>query len=994
MLNFCCSFLIILTCFLAVNTGCQRWAISESKASFLNSANQHQPAFSSEKTNMSDDPKVITEIKQLTQVGPRSGEAYFSADGKQLIYQSERYPGNPFYQIYKMDLATGKSDLISNGSGKTTCSWIHPDGSKVLFASTHLDKSFKQKVKEEEELRKSPQKNKYSWSFDENFDIFSKDLKTKKLKNLTSSPGYDAEGSYSPDGQWIVFASNRTGYTEKLSEEDQKLFKQDPSSQMEIYIAKADGSNVKRLTNHLGYDGGPFFSADGKKITWRQFTANGAQAEIWTMNIDGSEQRQLTQLKAMSWAPYYHPSGDYIIFTTNKLGYSNFELYIVDAEGKHDPVRVSYWDGFDGLPVFSPNGEEIVWSHKDEKGESQLYIADWDDGKARDLLGLPQVVPTSTELKQMQSLALSKRIVRYLAQEKTSGRLTGTKQEYDVMNSLSEVFKDLGLKTYLTKSYIHDFKFSSNVELGSNNFLKIKSGAQENKLVIEKDFLPLSFSKTGDYQYSGIAFAGYGMVAAANGSQPEYNSYKDLDVKNKWVLIFREIPEDIENPRRIFLNQVSRLHHKALVAKQAGAIGLLVVSGPRSSSKQKVMKLRFDGSFAEAGLPVISISDDVAESLLKSTGKKLLDWQKELDSGKIVGLSSLENIQIAASVDLKSIESTGHNVLAQIQIPGAKQTLIIGAHGDHLGRGESGSSLAKGNDVGQIHFGADDNASGVAGLILIAREMQHKILTKEFKPKQNIVFAVWSGEELGLLGSSAFLKNENPQNISAYLNMDMIGRLRDQLLVQGAGSALEWREIVEPLAIKNNVSISMQNDPYLPSDSMSFYMKGIASLMFFTGVHTEYHTPQDTWEKINYPGLVTVANFVENLSENLASNQINLIGKKQTSNKVLNLTYQKVESSHQKLEGRSFRVYLGTIPDYAQEKTQGVLISGTSKDSPAEKAGLKAGDIIKNLAGTKIENIYDYVYVLQSLKPNQKIKVEVLRKDQMVSFDIVPALKE
>jgi Zn-dependent M28 family amino/carboxypeptidase len=451
-------------------------------------------------------------------------------------------------------------------------------------------------------------------------------------------------------------------------------------------------------------------------------------------------------------------------------------------------------------------------------------------------------------------------------------------------------------------------------------------------------------------------------------------------------LAFREIPEEIPNPRRIFLNQVSRLHHKALVAKQAGAIGLLLVSGPNSTAKQKILKLRFDGSFAEAGIPVVSISDETAEALLKSTGRSLKSWQTELDKGAMKGESELKNVLATAQVELIEKKSTGHNTLGMIQVPGAKQTLVIGAHGDHLGRGESGSSLARGGEVGQVHFGADDNASGVAALFMIAQAMQTEMKKGTFKPKQNILFAVWSGEEIGLLGSSAFLKM-NKAPLSAYLNMDMVGRLRETLMVQGAGSALEWRQILEPLAIAQKLSVSIQNDPYVPSDSMVFYVKQVPTVMFFTGVHTEYHTPRDTAATLNYEGISEIARLMSSTAQVLASGQ-------DKAQKPVKLTYEKVESSHQKLEGRSFRVYLGTIPDYAQEKVKGVLISGTSKDSPAEKSGLKAGDVIKGLAGTKIDNIYDYVYVLQSLKPNQKIPVEVYRQGQSLTLELTPVLKE
>ena len=949
-------------------------------------ADDKKPSFQSEKTDVSLDPKVISARRQITQVGPRSGESYFSPDGRKLILQSERFEGNPFYQIYSLDLKSGRTELLSTGKGKTTCAWFHPSMTKALYSSTHLDPDLKNKAQQEYDTRKSGQKAKYSWSYDDTYDIFEVNLKTKAQKRLTSAKGYDAEASYSPDGQWILFASNRTGYTDKLSADDQKLFEQDPSSQMEIYIMKSDGTNVKRLTNHLGYDGGPFFSHDGKKITWRRFTPNGASAEIWTMNVDGSEAKELTHWKAMSWAPFFHPSGDYIIFTSNKLGYSNFELFIVDAAGTKEPVRVSYWDGFDGLPVFSPDGQKLAWTHRDEKGESQVFLADWDDAKARALLGLGARAPRGSDLLGDFNPHDGRTLVSYMASQELGGRLTGSPEEIRLNQDLGTLMKDLGLKPGWQNTYTQAFEFTSGVDAGAGNEVVLSLEGKDQKLKQGDDFMPLSFSKSGTFAPAGVAFAGYGLVAPADEKQPEYNSYKDLDVKGKWVLAFREIPEEIPNPRRIFLNQVSRLHHKALVAKQAGAVGLILVAGPNSTAKQKILKLRFDGSFAEAGLPVISVSDDVAEKLLKSTGRSLKSWQSELDQGVIKGEAELKNVRLAAKVDLIEKKSTGRNTLGMISVPGAKQTLVIGAHGDHLGKGESGSSLAKGAEQGQIHVGADDNASGVAALFMVAQQMQKAIKAGTFKPKQNILFAVWSGEEIGLLGSSAFLKM-NKAPLSAYLNMDMVGRLRDTLLVQGAGSALEWRSILEPLAVSQKVSISIQNDPYVPSDAMVFYVKGVPTIMFFTGVHTEYHTPRDTAETLNYEGLADIASLMNQLGQTIAAGQ-------DGAQKPVKLTYQKVESSHQKLEGRSFRVYLGTIPDYAQEKVKGVLISGTSKDSPAEKAGLKSGDVIKGIAGTKIDNIYDYVYILQSLKPNQKVPVEVFRQEKTLTLELTPVLKE
>lgn len=957
-----------------------------SSCQFLDRGIAQEPpksSFGAEPVDSSQDPGILGARRQLTQVGPRSGEAYFSPDGKKLIFQSERHAGNPFYQIYQLDLATGKSELLSTGRGKTTCAWFHPSMKRALFSSTHLDPAFDAKVKEEEETRKAPQKSKYSWSFDETFDIFEATLPGKKLRRLTSEKGYDAEASYSPDGKWILFASNRTGYSEKLSPDEAALFEKDPSSQMEIYLMKADGTSVQRLTRHLGYDGGPFFSADGKKITWRRFAANGASAEIWTMNVDGTEPRELTRWKKMSWAPYFHPSGDYVIFTSNQLGYTNFELFIVDAKGEKEPVRVTYWDGFDGLPVFSPDGGRLVWTHRDEKGESQIYEASWDDVKARELLGLPQRGPRAKELAGGYSERDAHRIASYLASTDLGGRLTGSPEEKRMAEDLSALMRDLGLAPWKGQSYIREFDFASGVELGPKNSLVLTAGGGVQDLDLGKDFMPLSFSKSGSFETAPIAFAGYGLIAAPSDSQPGYDSYKNLDVKGKWVLVFREIPEDVPNPRRIFLNQVSRLHHKALVARQAGAAGLLVVTGPRLASKQPVMKLRFDGSFAEAGIPVISLSDAAAEKLMKSSGKSLKEWQKVLDLGEIQGLSEIPGAKVQAAVELKEIKSLGRNVLGALRVPGAKQTLVIGAHGDHLGRGESGSSLARTADQGRIHFGADDNASGVAALFMVAQDLRER-MRKGWRPAQNILFAVWSGEEIGLLGVNSFLKEEKG-NYSAYLNMDMVGRLRDSLIVMGAGSAQEWRPVLEPLAIRSGLSLSIQEDPYVPSDAMAFYLKDVPTVTFFTGSHAEYHTPRDRVETLNFAGLSRIARLVGETAVVVAGGR---------GAAPVKLTHQKVESSRRQLEGRSFRVYIGTIPDYAQEKVEGVRISGTSKGSPAEKAGLLEGDVLREVAGTKIGNIYDYVYVLQALKPNEKVSLEIERKGRTMRLEITPVLKE
>lgn len=334
-----------------------------------------------------DESAILSNIRQLTFDGRRTGEGYFSADGAKMIFQSEREPGNPFYQIYVLDLTTGDTRRISPGTGKTTCGWIHPDGKRALFASTHLDPSAVDKQREELELRTSGRERRYAWDYDEHFDIFETNLDGGSPRNLTSTKGYDAEGSYSPDGRLIAFASNRHAYAADLSPADRQQLADDPKFFIDIYIMDSSGGEPKRLTDVPGYDGGPFFSHDGQRICWRRFSEAGDTAEVWTMNTDGSNARQVTRMGVMSWAPYFHPSGDYLIFTNNKHGFGNFELFIVDDKGAADPVRVTYTDGFDGLPAFSPDGKQLAWtSNRTADGSSQIFVADWNDAAARDLL--------------------------------------------------------------------------------------------------------------------------------------------------------------------------------------------------------------------------------------------------------------------------------------------------------------------------------------------------------------------------------------------------------------------------------------------------------------------------------------------------------------------------------------------------------------------------------------------------------------------------------
>lgn len=975
-------------------------------------------SFSREKNSL------ITQSRQITFVGPRSGEGYFSADGKKMIFQSERVDGNPFYQMFLLDLDSGKTQLLSTGKGKTTCGWIHPKLNKVMWSSTHLDPQTDDKAKAEYAERLKPVKGRYSWSFDENFEIFESDLKGKKIKQLTKTQGYDAEGAYSSNGEWIVFASNRSMYPTPVSDvftdEQKKFLDKDPSFAMEIYKMKSDGSDVQRLTKSPGYDGGPFFSADGKKITWRRFTPDGSKAEIYSMNTDGSEQTQLTRLGSMSWAPFFHPSGQYIIFASSVLGFSNFELFIVDAKGLHEPVQVTFSEGFDGLASFSPDGKTMTWSHRNEKGESQIYLANWDHEQALKLLGLSISDKTSLELPTLSDKKMnpinevnSRAIVQYLASELLQGRPTGSEYEIKYTIEIARLFKSLGLKPLATSEqkktdqaagqtmsesenpFIQTFEFTSSIKATEKNSAELH-GRLSQKLNRGKDYQVLSYSKTGSFPAAPIVFAGYGIVAPATEKLALFDSYKDLSpekIQGKWVVVLDGVPENKEKEIKHQLLAYSRPQYKITLAKNKGAAGVIFVSYKKDLASKEIP---FEGSLSETTIPVLKISSTVLDSLLKPTAypsyEKLIKTIDTSTSQNFTGFL-FDSQYLSAEVDLIQQRSTGRNVVGVLYPESSKKNLskalLVGAHGDHLGRGDfTGSSLAKPDEKNQIHFGADDNASGVSGVLQLAAYYSQP--ENRQKLKKPIYFAIWSGEEIGVLGSSHFVKDLNQkdknkfkQTFEAGLNMDMIGRFRDQLQVQGVGSANEWSGLAEEVGLLTGVPMVLTQDPYLPTDSMSFYLAEIPSISFFTGSHEDYHSPRDKVETLNYTGLVKSISVVKKFIDQLTSSPGQLVH------------YEKIEANKsQKLEGRQFRIYLGTIPDYSQEGIKGVRISGASKNSPAEIAGLKAGDIIVELDKTKIENLYDYVYILQAIKPKVATQIHVIRQGQNLVLDITPALKE
>ncbi|NOX98363.1 MAG: M28 family peptidase, partial [Verrucomicrobia bacterium] len=844
------------------------------------------------------------------------------------------------------------------------------------------------------------------------------DFDSKKYRNLTNTRGYDAEGCYSPDGKQIVFASNRAGYTEKLNAKDQEWFEKNPSFMMDIYIMDADGNNVRRLTKSPGYDGGPFFNADGSKICWRRFSREGDTAEVFTMNTDGSDEKQLTHLKAMSWAPYFHPSGDYLIFATNLQGFANFELYLVDAEGKHEPVRVTYTEGFDGLAAFSPDGKTLAWTtNRTSNKKSQIFRGQWNHQAALSLLGLsgeksaspafaskaPTIDTTAVDITENDL----RQHISYLASEELEGRLTGTKGAKLATAYVADIFKGLGLAPAgKDDSYFQPFDFTAGVDLGPDNKLNIQtsSGKLDKNVTADKDWRPLSFSKTGKIEKTGIAFAGYGIELKEStdgeGNKSEaYSSYFHLDVSDKWVMVFRFSPEDVSKEQRHRFARGSALRFKALTAREKGARGIIFVTGPNSKSKNELTRLTFDASMADSGIAAISITREMASALLKGSGKSLKALQDELDKGEMAAGFQIENTSLTTTIDIKQEKRVGRNVLGRLVSDDPEvhkqPAIILGAHIDHLGRGESQGSLAHDDEKNAIHYGADDNASGTAAMLEIAQYLVAQKKSGKLKMKRDIIFAAWSGEELGLIGSSYFVnqatESKNPHAhskgeplnklLAACLNLDMVGRLKKNLVLQGVGSSSVWTGEIERRNVPVGLPIVTQKDTYLATDATSFYLRGVPILSAFTGAHEDYHSPRDTVDKINFEGTQKISHLMALIARGL-------ITRSEAPD------YIKVDPPKNKGSRGGLRAYLGTVPDYAQGDIVGVKLSGVAQKGPAAKAGIKSGDVIVKLGGKEIKNIYDYTYVIGDVKIDEEIEIEVLRDGKRVKMKITPGSRD
>ncbi|MBX7219309.1 MAG: M28 family peptidase [Blastocatellia bacterium] len=567
-----------------------------------------------------------------------------------------------------------------------------------------------------------------------------------------------------------------------------------------------------------------------------------------------------------------------------------------------------------------------------------------------------------------------KKHVYFLASDELQGRLPGTPGAEKAAQYIADNFKRAGLKPAGTKGYFQEFPFVSKIRLGQNNQLSFNTGKLTARL--HEDFVPLSFSSTGKLE-GDVVFAGFGISAA---EAMQYDDYAGLDVKDKIVLVLPFGPAG-SNPHSKFA-EYHPLRYKAVTAQAKGAKGLLVVADDEVFKDSQLARLHYDANFGDAGMPALIVSRQFATQLLKSgsdvgsvhrTG--IAELEKHIATGMKPDSFTLKNVRAAIETEIIKEKEQGKNVAGWLEGSDPKlknEVVVIGAHYDHLGLGGPSSLAPK---EGDIHNGADDNASGTAGVLELA-----KAFAAGARPKRSLLFLSFSAEEKGLLGSAYYTDHPvKPLGETvAMINMDMIGRMReDKLVVQGVGTSPEWKNLLEKINGEAKLTLSLSEDGYGPSDHSSFYKKQIPVLFFFTGNHEDYHRPSDDADKINYPGERKVVSFIYQAVLN-------------TANQDVRPAYQKAKGEDPaKSMGSGFRVYLGTIPDYAAE-VEGVKFSGVREGSPAEKAGMLAGDVLVKIAGRDIKNVYDYTYALQELKPGEETEIVVVRGKERLTLKLIP----
>ena len=564
--------------------------------------------------------------------------------------------------------------------------------------------------------------------------------------------------------------------------------------------------------------------------------------------------------------------------------------------------------------------------------------------------------------------------VKFLASPELEGRAAGTPGLEQAAAYIAGQFKRAGLEPGVGgHSYLQPYTVTTGARMGSNNRLAVRAGSSEHGLKLDEDYVPVNFSSAGSAS-GPLVFAGYG----ASAGEFSYDDYTHLDVKDKIVLVLRyEPPRFSESDGKAqHYTHHSHLISKAINARNRGARAVLLVNGALDEKDEDVL-LKFGGIAGpdDAGILMVHIRNAVAEKWFAEAGKSLNDIQAEINQGpQPQSFPFPESMTVSIDVDIERRHATVHNVAGYL--PGKiGEYIVIGAHYDHLGLGDQ-SSLAP-SKIGEIHHGADDNASGTAGLMELARLFSARRETL----KRGLLFLAFSGEEIGLLGSSHWVNHPTRpiEQAAAMLNMDMVGRIKkNKVYVGGVGTGSTFESLIKRVNGKHGFKLDRSKSAYSSSDHTSFVAKNVPVLFFFSGLHSDYHKPTDTWDKIDGESAARLIDMVAEIAGELQAAE-----KRPKFAKVA----PPARGGRPGGGGGGYGPWFGSVPDFGEVET-GVKFADVTPGSPAAKAGLRGDDILIQFGDKPIKNLYDFTYALRDSKVGDVVEVRVLRGGETVSAKV------
>jgi len=582
------------------------------------------------------------------------------------------------------------------------------------------------------------------------------------------------------------------------------------------------------------------------------------------------------------------------------------------------------------------------------------------------LAWIPWLISCQARFEEQITVQEIEEHIAFLASEELKGRYPGTPEDQQLSEFIAGEFRKAGLELY-NKDGIQSFDIVTDLELGPDNHFHL-TGAE---LTPGSDYIPFSFSSSGSVS-AEVVFAGYGFQVEDNPPAADWNDYEDVDVSGKWVMLLRGVPgpQDGKSP---YVNY-SEDRSKALLASDQGAAGVIFVSGAAFDPKDQLEELK--GKQHTLSIPVVHVGRETAGRLLETAGSDLLDSLESKLGSSLQPSSFSSGLEVEVKVDLQPKKMSTANIIASLggSDPALKsEYVIIGAHHDHLGMGGPGSS-SRAQDTVAVHYGADDNASGVAGVMEISEAVSPS------KPARSMVFATFGAEEMGLVGSK-YLSENSPVDMSAVqamINLDMIGRLNEdrQLQVGGIGTSPGFRALLDSLNTSYNFNIKYSNEGYGPSDHAAFYAKDVPVLFISTGAHTDYHTPNDQLGAINLAGAQEVMQFTAEIALALANHQERI---------AFTEAGPKVRGSSR---GRRGGITLGLMPDMNYDGSEGMPVMFVTDGRPAAVGGIQKGDVIVAIEGKSVGNVYDYMDRLGQLKEGMDIVVRVNREGDVLDLVI------